>query len=50
MYQTNQEAWEEVTKSFNESNRRTKICRQMFGKDNLIGLTNDQRKLFWESI
>ena len=50
MYKTNLEAWEEVTKSFNESNRRTEICRKMFGQDNLIGLTPDQRKLFWGSI
>ena len=50
MYQTNQQAWDEVTRSFIESNRRTEICQQLFNQDNLIGLTNDQRDLFWESI
>ena len=33
-----------------ESERRTVICQEMFGQDNLIGLTNEQRDLFWESI
>ena len=50
MYQTNQQAWDEVTRSFTEANRRTEICQQLFNQDNLIGLTNDQRDLFWESI
>lgn len=50
MYKTNQQCWDEVTRSFKESERRTQICQQMFGQDNLIGLTNDQRDLFWESI
>ena len=50
MYQTNQQAWDQVTEAYNESMRRTDICRLMFGQDNLIGLTNDQRDLFWKSI
>lgn len=50
MYQTNQQAWDEVTRSFNEANRRTIICQELFGQENLIGLTNDQRDLFWKSI
>jgi hypothetical protein len=50
MYQTNQQAWDEVTRSFKESERRTKICQQMFNQDNLIGLTDNQRDLFWKSI
>ena len=50
MYQTNQQAWDEVSNEFNESNRRTKICIEMFGQKNLIGLTDDQRNIFWESI
>jgi len=49
-YQTNQQAWDEVSREFIESKRRTKICLEMFGQENLIGLTNDQRDLFWESI
>ncbi len=50
MYKTNQQAWDEVTREYQESNRRTEICRQMFGQDNLKGLTDDQRNLFWETI
>jgi hypothetical protein len=50
MYQTRQQAWDEVTKSFKESERRTKICIKMFGQENLIGLSDEQRDLFWESI
>ena len=50
MYQTNQQAWDEVSNEFNESKRRTKICIEMFGQKNLIGLTDDQRNIFWESI
>ncbi len=50
MYKTNQQCWDEVTRSFNEANRRTEICRQMFGQENLIGLTTEQRDLFWKAI
>ncbi len=50
MYKTNNQAWNEVMKSFNESERRTAICRKMFNQDNLIGLSEAQRELFWESI
>ena len=50
MYQTNQQAWDEVMQGIKESELRTVICQQMFGQDNLIGLTNEQRDLFWESI
>lgn len=50
MYQTNQQAWDEVMRNIKESERRTVICQEMFGQDNLIGLTNEQRDLFWESI
>jgi flagellar motor switch protein FliG len=49
MYQTNQQAWDEVMETEFETSA-TKICREMFGQDNLIGLTNDQRDLFWKSI
>ncbi len=49
-YQTNQQAWDEVTRNFKESERRTKICLKMFGQENLKGLTNEQRDLFWKSI
>jgi len=50
MYQTNHQAWNEVTKSFRESERRTLICRKMFGQDNLIGLTEEQRDKFWNAV
>ena len=49
-YLTNNQAWDEVTKSFVESTRRTKICQSLFGQDNLIGLSDEQRDLFWETI
>ena len=50
MYQTNQQAWDEVMRNIKESERRTVICQEMFGQDNLIGLTNEQCDLFWRSI
>ena len=50
MYQTNQQAWDQVTEAYNESIRRTDICVAMFGQENLIGLTNEQRDLFWKAI
>ena len=49
-YQTNQQAWNEVMSGIKESERRTKICLEMFGQENLIGLSNEKRELFWESI
>jgi hypothetical protein len=50
MYLTNQQAWDEVTRSFTEARRRTKICQEMFGQDNLYGLSDEQKELYWESI
>jgi hypothetical protein len=50
MYQTNQQAWDEVMRGIKESERRTEICLEMFGQENLIGLSDEQRELFWESI
>ena len=50
MYQTNQQAWDEVTRTYNESIRRTDICKVMFGQENLIGLTHEQRDMFWEAV
>ena len=49
-YLTNNEAWDEVTKEFVESKRRTKVCQSLFGQDNLRCLTDEQRDLFWETI
>ena len=50
MYKTNNQCWNEVSNSIKESNIRTKICIEMFGQENLIGLSDEQRELFWESI
>ena len=50
MYQSRQQAWDEVTRSFAESERRTKICQAMFGQDNLKGLTEAQRDKFWANV
>tara|TARA_R110000851_G_scaffold321509_1_gene486955 strand:+ start:101 stop:253 length:153 start_codon:yes stop_codon:yes gene_type:complete len=50
MYKTNQQAWNEVAASFREDKRRTAICQEMFGQDNLIGLSEEQKELYWESI
>ena len=50
MYLTNQQAWNEVTKSFRENERRTKICIELFGQENLIGLSDEQRELYFNSI
>lgn len=50
MYKTNQQAWDEVTRSIIEARERTVICQQLFGQDNLKGLTDAQRELFWESV
>ena len=50
MYQTNQQVWDEVTREIDESKKRTKICQDLFGQDNLIGLTSEQLDLFWESV
>ena len=50
MYQTNQQAWDEVTHNYNESKRQAKICQELFGQVNLIGLTTEQRNLFYKSI
>ena len=50
MYKTNQQAWDEVTRSFSESKRRTKLCVKMFGQENLIGLSESQRDEFWKAV
>ena len=50
MYQTNQQAWDEVMETARRFERQQQKCQELFGQDNLIGLTNDQRDLFWKSI
>ena len=49
-YKTNQQAWDEVTNEIIKSRKRTKICQEMFGQDDLKGLTIEQRDLFWEAV
>ena len=50
MYLTNQQAWDQVTEAYDESIRRTDICKAMFGQENLIGLTEEQRDQFWSAV
>ena len=50
MYKTNNQCWNEVSNSIKESNIRTKMCIEMFGQENLIGLSDEQQELFWESV
>jgi len=49
-YQTNQQAWDQVTNRINEDKRQTAICQKMFGQDNLIGLTEQQREEYYKAI
>ncbi len=50
MYKTNQQAWDEVMRGIAESDRHTMIIREMFGQDNLKGLTDEQREQFWSAV
>jgi len=50
MYKTNQQAWDEVIANIKEAERQEAICQELFGQKNLIGLSNEQRELFWKSI
>ena len=50
MYKNNQQAWNEVAASFRENSISTAICQKLFGQDNLIGLSDEQRALYHESI
>ena len=50
MYQTNSQAWDEVMQGVTESDRRTAICQGMFGQDDLKGLSQEQRDLFWSTV
>ena len=47
-YKTRQQQWDEVMQSFKDAEERTKVCIEMFGQENLIGLSDEQRDLFWE--
>ena len=45
MYKTNNQCWYEVSNLI-----KVPICIEMFGQENLIGLSDEQRELFWESV
>ncbi len=47
-YQTNQQAWNEVMSNIKESKRKAQNCKELFGKENLIGHTTEQKELFYE--
>jgi hypothetical protein len=49
-YKTNSQAWNEVANSFKEADRRTAICKAMFGQENLYGLSEEQKEAFWQAI
>jgi len=50
MYEKNYNIWDEVMRNIAESERRTLICQDMFGQDDLRGLTPEQQDLFWASV
>ena len=50
MYKTRTQCWNEVMQSFKENERRTAICQKMYGQDNLIGLSDEQREAYWNAI
>ena len=50
MYQTNSQAWDEVMRGIAESERHTRIIQEMFGQDNLKGLSEDQRAAFYRAL
>ena len=50
MYEKNYNIWDEVMQGIAESDRRTLICRGMFGQDDLRGLDQEQRDLFWATV
>jgi len=49
-YKTRQQQWDEVMQSFKDAEERTKICKEMFGQENLYGLTEEQKELYWNKI
>lgn len=50
MYQTNSQAWDWISEKYDEQIRREQILQDMFGQDNLRGLTPEQQDLFWASV
>lgn len=49
-YKTRQQQWDEVMQSFKDAEERTKICKEMFSQENLYGLTEEQKELYWNKI
>lgn len=50
MYKTNQQCWDEVTNEIIKYRKYEKLCLEMFGRKDLVGLTREQRDLFWKSV
>ncbi len=50
MYETNSQAWDRISAKYDESIRQTKIIQEMFGQDNLKGLSEDQRAAFYRAL
>ena len=48
-YKTRQQQWDEVMQSFKEAEERTAICKEMFGQENLYGLTKEQQEAYWSA-
>jgi len=48
-YKTNAQAWAEVTETVRWFERQQQRCREMFGQDNLVGLTKEQKDQFYKS-
>ncbi len=49
-YKTRQQQWDEVMQSFKDAEERTAICKEMFGQENLYGLTEEQKEAYWNAI
>ena len=47
-YQTNSQAWDEVTASFRKSEKMTEITLDLYNQENFIGLSEDQRNKVYE--
>ena len=55
-YQTNQQAWDEVTNEIIEQRRRSEVANKLFPlpngelRTNFIGLTNEQRDEVYKNL
>jgi|TARA_R110000744_G_scaffold176036_1_gene294895 hypothetical protein len=50
MYKTNQQCWNEVTEAVAESKKIGKITMSLYGQENFIGLTQEQRNKVWSKL